>query len=216
MEQKNQIKKISKKEKGKTRVMAVGDIHGDTGLVRRLAEKAEKENVDLVILAGDLTQGGDIPPNLIGPFLKAKKQVLIISGNHEPRAVTNFLTELYEGTKNLHGYSLKKGNLGIFGVGGADVGFDALEEKEFRSLLSKSHRYIADTEKKIMVTHLHPVGTKSEFSGIRGSEAIREAIEKFQPDFAFNAHVHEAGGVYDKIGKTKVINVSRKEAIFDI
>ena len=37
------------------KILAVGDIHGDTGLVKKLAEKAEKENVDLVIIAGDLT-----------------------------------------------------------------------------------------------------------------------------------------------------------------
>jgi hypothetical protein len=27
----------------KTKILAIGDIHGDTGLVRRLAEKAVKE-----------------------------------------------------------------------------------------------------------------------------------------------------------------------------
>lgn len=215
MEQKNKTKNISKKERGKTRILAIGDIHGDTGLVRRLAEKAEKEDVDLVILAGDLTSD-QTTKNLIGPFIKAKKQVIIIPGNHEPISVTSFLTELYEGTKNLHGYSIKKNNIGLFGVGGADIGFNRMEEKEFFDLLEKSHRYIKDSKKQILVTHMHPRGTKSEFSGFKGSEAIREAIERFQPDFAISAHIHEAGGISEKIGKTKVINVSRKEAIFDI
>lgn len=205
-----------KKENKKTRVLAVGDIHGDTGLVRRLAEKAEKEKVDLVILAGDLTMDSETTKDLIGPFVKAKKEVIIIPGNHEPMHVTKFLEEVYEGTKHLHGYSLKKGDLGIFGVGGATIGFNRMEEKDFFSLLEKSHRDIKDTKKKILVTHMHPRGTKSEFSGFKGSEAIREAIEKFQPDFAINAHIHEAGGVYDRVGKTKVINVSRKETIFEI
>lgn len=213
---KSRIKKIPKKEKGKTRILAIGDIHGDTGLVRRLAERAEKENVDLVILAGDLTIDSETTKNLIGPFIRAKKEVIIIPGNHEPMHVTKFLEEMYEGTKHLHGYSLKRGNLGIFAVGGAKIGFNRMEEKEFFDLLEKSHRYIEDSKKQILVTHMHPRGTKSEFSGFKGSEAIREAIEKFQPDFAINAHIHEAGGVYDKIGKTKVINVSRKEIIFDV
>lgn len=216
LKQKVQVKKIPKKEKGKTRILAVGDIHGDTGLVRRLAEKAERENVDLVILAGDLTFGNQETKNIISPFIKAKKEVLIIPGNHEPANLTNFLTELYEGTKNLHGYSLKKDGVGIFGVGGGDIGINRVEEKEMIALLEKGHRYIKDAKRKIMVTHMHPRGTKSEFSGFKGSEAIRDAIERFQPDFAINAHIHEAGGVYDKIGKTKVINVSRKETIFDI
>ena len=30
--------------KHKTKILAAGDIHGDTGLVKRLAERAKKEN----------------------------------------------------------------------------------------------------------------------------------------------------------------------------
>ena len=29
----------------KTKILAIGDIHGDTGLVKKLAEKAKKENI---------------------------------------------------------------------------------------------------------------------------------------------------------------------------
>ena len=61
-----------------------------------------------------------------------------------------------------------------------------------------------------MVTHMHAQGTKSEFSGIEGSRSIRRAIEKFQPDFLIHSHIHEAEGIEEKIGKTKVINVGRK------
>ena len=67
-----------------------------------------------------------------------------------------------------------------------------------------------------MITHIHPKGSKSEFSGFEGSKAVRKAIEKFQPDIAIFSHIHEAAGVEEKIGKTKVINVSRKEKIFEI
>ena len=43
------------KPRKKIKILAVGDIHGDVGLVKKLAKKARDENVDLVILAGDLT-----------------------------------------------------------------------------------------------------------------------------------------------------------------
>jgi Icc-related predicted phosphoesterase len=48
------------------------------------------------------------------------------------------------------------------------------------------------------------------------SNAVRKAIEQFQPDIAICGHVHEAAGIEEKIGKTTVINVSRKEKIFEI
>ncbi len=211
------LKQDSKKKQTKTKILAIGDIHGDTGLVKKLAKKAKKENIDIIILAGDLTFAEMSTDNIIGPFVKAKKQVLIIPGNHEAIATTAFLSEAYAPySKHLHGYSFKKNNIGFFGAGTADIGVDKIKDAEIYRLLKKSHEKIKKTDKKIMVTHMHPKGTKSEFSGFKGSTAIRKAIEKFQPDIAICSHIHEAAGAEDKIGKTKVINVSRKAKVFEI
>ncbi|MDO8528581.1 MAG: metallophosphoesterase [Nanoarchaeota archaeon] len=200
----------------KTKILAVGDIHGDTGLVKRLAEKAVKENVDLVILAGDLTFAEQSIKNIIGPFIKAKKQVLIIPGNHESVATTDFLAEMYDNTTNIHGYAFSKNNLGIFGAGGAEIGPHMTSESEIFKLLKRGHEKVKGQEKQIMVTHMHPRGSKSEFSGFPGSLSIKKAIKEFQPDILIHAHIHEAGGVEEKMGKTRVINVTRKEKIFEI
>ncbi len=200
----------------KTKILAIGDIHGDTGLVKRLAEKAEKENVDLIILAGDLTFAEQSTKNLIGPFIKAKKQVLLIPGNHESLATTKFLEEMYPNTKNIHGYSLKKDGLGIFGAGAGDIGINQIKDSKIFDLLKKGHDKIKDTERKVMVTHMHPQGSKAEFSGFKGSKAVKKAINEFHPDVLITAHIHEASGIEEKMGNTKVINVSRKEKIFEI
>lgn len=209
------MKKENSKSKKKTKILAVGDIHGDTGLVKKLAEKAKKENVDLVILSGDLTFFEQSTKNLIGPFLKAKKEVLLIPGNHETMSTIDFLTEMYKGTKNIHGCSMKKGDVGIFGAGGGDVVIRT-PDKEIFSLLKKAHEGVKSAKHKVMVTHMHPHGSASEFSGFPGSKAVRRAIKEFKPDILVSAHIHEAGGIEEKIGKTKVINVSRNPAIFEI
>jgi len=200
----------------KTKILAVGDIHGDTGLVKKLAEKAKKENVDIVILAGDITWFDSSVKNLIGPFIKAKKQVLIIPGNHESVSTINFLEKMYKTAKSIHGYSFKKNDLGIFGAGTVDWGGEGIKSKELFELLKKGNKDIKDTKKKIMVTHMHPRGGKSEFSGFRGSSAVTKAIKKFHPDVLISAHIHEASGIEEKIGKTRVINVSRKAKVFEI
>ncbi|VVB84058.1 Calcineurin-like phosphoesterase [uncultured archaeon] len=200
----------------KTKILAIGDIHGDTGLVKRLAEKAVKENVDLVILAGDFTFLDQSTKNLIGPFIKAKKQVLLIPGNHESTATADFLAEMYPNTKNIHGYSFKKDNVGIFGAGAGDVGINYIKDSEIFNLLKKGHENVKDSEKKIMVTHMHPEGSKAEFSGFPGSKAVKKAIKEFHPDVLITAHIHEASGMEEQMGNTKVINVSRKEKIFEI
>lgn len=205
-----------KKQNKKTKILAVGDVHGDERFIKNLAEKAEREKVDLVILTGDLTFFEESTKNIVGPFVKAKKQVLLIPGNHESVATVDFLAELYPDTKNIHGDSFIKYNLGIFGAGGANIGIHQIKDSEIFELLKKGNEKVKGLDKKIMITHMHPLGTKSEFSGFEGSRAIRKAIEEFQPDIAIFSHIHEAAGTEEKIGKTLAVNVSRKEKIFEI
>src|SRR3989304_1325830 len=124
---------ISKSKR--TKILAIGDIHGDTGLVKRLAEKAEKENVDLVILAGDLTYAEQSTDYLIGPFVKINKPVLILPGNHESIATTDFLAEVYPNTKNIHGSGFQKNDIGFFGAGTANMGIHQIgDENIFKAL----------------------------------------------------------------------------------
>lgn len=208
---------MPKKNNKKTKILAVGDIHGDTGFAKKLAEKAKKLNVDVVILAGDLTFAEDSLKDIIGPFAKTKKDILIVPGNHEAVSTTAFLSEAYAPySKHLHGYSFSKGNIGFFGAGTANMGIHAIADSEIYNLLKKSHNKIKDLGKKVMVTHIHPEDSNSEFSGWPGSKAVKNAINSFQPDFAICSHVHEAAGLEEQIGKTKVINVSRKEKVFEL
>ncbi|MBU0958757.1 MAG: metallophosphoesterase [Nanoarchaeota archaeon] len=201
----------------KTKILAVGDIHGDTELVKKLAERAKKEHVDVVILAGDLTMGEESLKDIVGPFAKIKKDVLIVPGNHEAVSTTAFLSEVYAPySKHLHGYSFVRGNVGFFGAGTANMGIHQITDQEIFQLLDKSHRKIKNKKARVMVTHIHPRGSKSEFTGWEGSEAVRKAIDKFQPDFAISSHIHTAAGLEEHMGKTKVINVSRKAKIFEI
>ena len=206
------------------RIMSAGDLHGDMGLAKKLAKKAADEKVDLVILCGDITEGDEKTDNMIGPFLKFNKKVLLVPGNHESLATADFLAQVY-GVKNLHGYSVKlydpkrvKRQIGVFGCSGVNIGIHQITDKEAYDLLKKGHDYIKESEFKIMVSHVHPTGTKMErfTQFFEGSKAVRRAIEKFQPDIMFCSHVHEAEGLEEKIGKTRVINVGAKGMIFDV
>jgi len=199
------------------KILASGDIHGDTNLAKKLAERAKKENVDLVILCGDLTYAEHSTENIVGPFVKAGKKIVLIPGNHETIATADFLAELY-GAINLHGYSIKAGNVGLFGCGGANIGLFQLEEKEIYDLLKKGHEKIKDLKTKIMVTHVHPEGSMMEkfTSFFPGSKGVTKAVKAFKPDILLCSHVHEAEGIEEKIGNTKVINVGKKGKIIEI
>lgn len=203
--------------KKKMKILASGDIHGDMGLAKRLADKAEKEDVDLVVLCGDLTHFENSTKNILGPFVKKNKKVVLIPGNHETTATADFLAQLY-GAVNLHGYSMMSGDVGLFGCGGANIGLFQLDEDEIYKLLAKGHKYVKDAKTKIMVTHVHPTGTKIErFTDLfPGSSGIRKAVERFKPDILLCSHVHEAEGIEEMVGGTLVINVGKKGKIIEV
>ncbi len=219
---KKKSKKRLKKEKtkNKTKVFAAGDIHGDTGLAKKLANKAKKSEADMIILAGDITMFEENTKNLVGPFAKLKKPVLLLHGNHESLATVDFLSNLYSPeTKNLHGYSIiTNDNVGIFGTGGADFGVEPMSEKDFFKTLKKAYNGLKgkSVDKKIMVTHMHPFKSQAEFSGFEGSKGIRKAIKTFKPDIVLSGHIHEAEGMQDKIGKTKIYHIGREGKIIEI
>ncbi|OIO65100.1 hypothetical protein AUJ68_04110 [Candidatus Woesearchaeota archaeon CG1_02_57_44] len=199
------------------RILAASDIHGDRQQAERLAEQAEKENVDLVVLCGDLTHFEESTEGIIGPFVKRHKKVVIIPGNHESVATTDFLAEVY-GVVNLHGYSIKYKDIGFFGCGGANIPPFQLAESDIFSLLEKGYQGVRASRTKVLVSHVHPDGsTIDQFTKIfPGSKGLKKAIDTFKPDIVLCGHVHEAEGIEEILGKTRVINVGRGGKIIEL
>lgn len=198
------------------KILATGCLHSDSRLAKELAVRAKKEGVELVLICGDLTLSNTSTDGLIGPFKQLGLDVALVPGNHEPTAVADFLSEAYNIT-NLHGNSLIKNKFGFFGCGAANIGVHQIPETESYFLFYKGFKDLKEVHKKIMVSHIPPSGTLMEkLCPGSGSDAVRKAIESFKPDLALCAHLHEAEGIEEKIGNTKVINVGRKGTILDI
>ena len=198
------------------KILAVSDVHGDVGFMRRMAEKGAQEKVDLVIIAGDLTNFDQPSTGLIGPFKEKGLEVAILPGNHEGLGEIGFIVEKYH-AKNLHGYAWRIGDLGIFGCGYGDIGPHLLPEQDFFDTLKKAHHYIKDSKKKLMVTHVQP---SESILGLHlpgwGSRGVRKAVEEFQPDLHICGHIHETQGMEDIIGKTRIVNVGKSGRILEI
>ncbi len=197
----------------KFKILAASDFHGDSEASRKLAEKAVEENVDLVVLAGDMT-GVVESDNILKPFVEKGKKVIFVPGNWETTETADFLSKLY-GVKDVGKHYVKYENVGIFGIGSPDWQMHLDDNKTFYKLKEDFDK-IKDLEKKIMISHLHASGTKSEFSGIPGNEGLRRAIEEFQPDLFLSGHIHEAEGLSEKIGRTKVVNIGKKGKVIEI
>jgi len=212
-----ETKKSKQDHKGKhLKILAIGDLHGDSRQALKLAERAKREHVDLVVLSGDLTFAEQSIDYLVGPFAKRKIETLIIPGNHETMATANFLEKLYAPrVRNVHGKGIKEKDIGIFGAGGANIGIFQLSEPEIYNSLKRGFEKIKNAKLKVMITHVHPSESLMSrlTTHVPGSEGVRKAIERFQPDIAICSHVHEAEGIEEKIGKTKVICVGRRGKI---
>lgn len=205
------------KENKKTKILAISDIHGDSQLAKKLAKRAEKEKVDLIIIAGDITLVDREVKGIIKPFTDLNKEVLLIPGNHDTLSTIRSMVDFYPTAKNLHGYSVMKGDLGIFGAGyDSNVGPFWVEDEDIFKTLKKSHDGIKDAKKKLMITHAHPSGGKLEKLGFVGSKAVEKAIKKFKPNLAISGHIHEGGGIVEYLHGVKSVNVARNAAIFEI
>ena len=197
------------------KILALSDIHGDRSFMKQMAALGEKEKVDLVLLAGDLVDHVGELKGLIGPFKEKGLEVAIIPGNHEGLAEVHFLAEKYA-IKNLHGYVIKVGDVGIFGCGYADIGIHQLSDKEFFETLKKAHDSLKDVKKKLMVTHVQPSESILGLGIFPGSIGVRRAIEEFKPDVHICGHIHGTHGIEEMIGSTRVINVGKTGKIIEL
>jgi Icc-related predicted phosphoesterase len=197
------------------KILAASDFHGSHKVAESLARKAEMENVDLIILAGDLHDGQRANPGIIAPFKKRNQRVIFVPGNWDTTAEANALKKAYE-INNIDGAYTHYNGVDIIGVGSPDFRLDIDDEKTLDKLVKNFEKVKDRKTKKILVSHIHARGTLAEFSGIPGSEILRGVIDYFHPDFFIAAHIHEAEGLEQKIGKTKVLQVGKKGRIIEI
>ena len=108
-------------------------------------------------------------------------------------ATADFMADFY-GITNLHGYSIKYQNVGIFGCSGNNIGMHQLSEEEIFSLLKRGFDKVKDSKKTVMVTHVHPSNTKMGKLGHKlvreGSKGVKKAVEQFHPDILIFFYPH--------------------------
>jgi len=75
------------------KILAVGDLHGDLMQAKKLANLAEKEGVELVVLNGDISFSERLTPNIIKTFKDKVKNVAFLPGNHESLATAEAVEE---------------------------------------------------------------------------------------------------------------------------
>jgi Icc-related predicted phosphoesterase len=202
------------KKKKRLKILAAADFQGSSAVAESLAKKAEKEKVDLVILAGDI-HGHMASRNLIAPFTKRNQKVIFVPGNWDTTVESNMVQDIYK-INNIDGIYTHYNGVDIIGIGSPDFALDIDTKKNLDKLVKNFEKVKHKKTKKILVSHIHARNTIAEFSGFPGSTVVRKAIDYFHPDIFISSHIHEAEGLEQKIGKTKLFQVGSKGKIIEI
>jgi len=193
-------------------ILAVTDIHSRIGYARKLVGKIK--NVDVVVIAGDITDFGDInlALHIISLLQKACRNVVFVPGNcDDPKLIK---VKGMRNAVNLHENCFIAGDVAFLGVGGSNITplHTPIEytEDELWDILLKLFNMLESKREylKILVSHTPPYNTKVDvtfFGTHAGSVSVRKAIETFKPKLCICGHIHEARGV-DRIGETLIVN----------
>ncbi len=196
------------------KLLIFSDIHADqVALERLMAIEA-----DLYFAAGDLVNWARGLERM-GPILARRAEgVYVLPGNHESESDIERLCGNF-GLHNLHGSILEVNGYQIGGLGYSNpTPFDTPGEYSEAELNEQLQKFAA-LKPLILICHCPPRNTSLD--RVRenvhaGSSAVREFIERYQPEYFFCGHIHEAAGVEEQIGTTKCCNVGKRGYLLEI
>jgi Icc-related predicted phosphoesterase len=185
------------------------DVHGRFDAVPDAMR--EIGQVDLLIIGGDITTAGTPADaaSAVESWRQLAPHLLALAGNMDSPAIDARLAELGVA---LDGRGVPFGEVGVFGVSAAPMSplntpYEVSEE-ELERRVEVGFDSVRTCPVKVFCPHAPPKGTACDRlrSGEHvGSVAIRDFVEREQPDVVLCGHVHEARGM-DELGKSRVVN----------
>ncbi|HUI76816.1 MAG TPA: metallophosphoesterase [Bryobacteraceae bacterium] len=196
------------------RLLIFSDIHNDWKALEKLLDT----EADYYIAAGDqITWAKGL--ERCGEILQRRAdQVYVLPGNHESAEQIANMCARY-GMHNFHERHFQVGAWQVAGLGYSNpTPFNTPGEYSETQLADRLQRF-AELEPLVLVCHTPPYGTELDRirSGLHaGSSAVRDFIQKHQPQYFFCGHIHEAEGVQIEIGKTRAFNVGKKGYLLEL
>jgi uncharacterized protein len=196
------------------RLQIFSDIHNDW----KTLERVLSVEADYYIAAGDqVTWGKGI--ERCGEILATRgDKVYVLPGNHESADQVAGMCARH-GLHNFHERHLQVGNWRVAGLGySSPTPFNTPGEYTEAQMSERLERF-AELKPLALICHAPPFETALDQvrRGVHaGSAAVRDFIEKYQPEYFFCGHIHEAQGVEIAMGKTRARNVGKAGYLLEL
>ena len=195
------------------KILLLSDVHGRGDMAAAII--ARHQNLDYVLIAGDVTNFGDVESAqavIKALFSDGKRRcVFLVAGNCDPPSVRTFFR--VEGFET-EGYERELPFASFVGVGGGLrraglTSFERTESELNEALIAQLSALRSKDRKKpmIVLTHTPPYGTNADRRGEMhvGSKEFAKAMAEYSPDVWICGHIHESRCVSLEDG-TLVIN----------
>jgi len=195
-------------------LLIFSDIHTDWKTLERLLAT----EADYYIAAGDQVSW-ERGLDQCGQILKTRgDKVWVLPGNHEKASQIAAMCEKF-GLNDFHERSFEVGRWQVAGLGYSSITpLDTPGEYTEEQIEAKLAKF-AGLKPLVLVCHAPPHDTALDQirPGLHaGSTAVREFIEKHQPEYFFCGHIHEAEGAQITMGKTRARNVGKKAYLLEL
>jgi uncharacterized protein len=188
------------------KLLLFSDLHRDVQAAARLVELAR--SADVLVGAGDFASVRRGLNDCLNVLRAISCPAVLVPGNNESFEELMHTCKNWPSAHVLHGSGVTIGGVEFFGLGGGvpttpfgDWSFDLTEGEAAEKLL--------DAPKGgVLVSHSPPKGAVDVASNGKslGSVAVRDAIDRLQPQLVVCGHIHASAGQIAIIGATTIIN----------
>jgi len=198
------------------KLLVFSDLHNDFHTAAKLVELSNA--VDVVVGAGDFCVARQGLDEIIAPLSAITKPTVLVPGNSESNEELLQACRSWKTARVLHGRRVTIAEISFFGIGGG-IPITPFGSWSYDFSEDEAYDLLGDCPAGgILISHSPPWGALDVSSDGRklGSQALRETINRKQPQLVVCGHIHGSAGQSDRIGDTTVINAGPRGIVWEL